>query len=209
MSSHGESDGAGKSPLPNVAGRPKMPPPPDSATFIHTPKDFMQEPITVYYANSTAPSYAAVREFLESRSLPFTAVDLTEDEQARAAVAQWTDDRTDIESLVRIGDKIRALLVNSPVPALARLLADADAGALDRPITVYSADWCPDCRRLEGYLTQGGVAFSKVNIEEVEGAPERIIRWSGGRRVVPTVRLGDDILLFNPGTQVMGRMLGI
>jgi glutaredoxin len=36
-------------------------------------------------------------------------------------------------------------------------------------LEVYSAAWCPDCRRLEAWLTREGVAYRKVDIESVPG----------------------------------------
>ncbi len=61
-----------------------------------------------------------------------------------------------------------------------------DLAALD--LEVYSAAWCPDCRRLEAWLAGHGVAFRKVDIESVPGAAETLERETG-KRAIPFVKV--------------------
>ena len=63
-------------------------------------------------------------------------------------------------------------------------------------LMVYSATWCPDCRRLEGWLTEHGVAHTKVDIEAVPGAAEKL-EAETGKRAIPFV-------LVNGGRWVRG-----
>ena len=53
-------------------------------------------------------------------------------------------------------------------------------------LAVYSAPWCPDCRRLEGWLAQHGVVHTKVDIEAVAGAAEKL-EAETGKRAIPYV----------------------
>lgn len=53
-------------------------------------------------------------------------------------------------------------------------------------LAVYSATWCPDCRRLEGWLAEHGVAHRKVDIETVPGAAEKL-EHETGKRAIPFV----------------------
>ncbi len=53
-------------------------------------------------------------------------------------------------------------------------------------LAVYSATWCPDCRRLEGWLAAHGVAHTKVDIETVPGAAEKL-EAETGKRAIPFV----------------------
>ena len=69
-----------------------------------------------------------------------------------------------------------------------------DLAGLD--LAVYSATWCPDCRRLESWLAEYGVPHTKVDIETVPGAAERLERETG-KRAIPFV-------LVNGGRWVRG-----
>jgi glutaredoxin len=51
-------------------------------------------------------------------------------------------------------------------------------------IEVYSATWCPDCRRLEAWLAGQGVAHRKVDIETAPGAAEKL-EAETGKRAIP------------------------
>ena len=55
-------------------------------------------------------------------------------------------------------------------------------------LEVYSAAWCPDCRRLEAWLAARGVAYRKVDIETVPGAAETLERETG-KRAIPFVKV--------------------
>ena len=58
-------------------------------------------------------------------------------------------------------------------------------------LTVYSAAWCPDCRRLEAWLTEHGVAHHKVDIEAVPGAAEKL-EAETGKRAIPYVLVNGE-----------------
>ncbi len=62
--------------------------------------------------------------------------------------------------------------------------AGPNSEALD--LQVFSATWCPDCRRLERWLEANGVAHAKVDIETVPGAAERL-EAETGKRAIPFI----------------------
>ena len=66
------------------------------------------------------------------------------------------------------------------------------------PITMYSAGWCPDCRRTKRFLHERGVAFREVNIEEDEQAEALVLRVNAGKRKVPTLRVGERYFACSP-----------
>jgi putative membrane protein len=55
-------------------------------------------------------------------------------------------------------------------------------------IEVYSATWCPDCRRLDRWLELNGVPHAKVDIDTTGGAAEEL-EESTGKRGVPYLKL--------------------
>ncbi len=59
-----------------------------------------------------------------------------------------------------------------------------DLAGLD--LQVYSATWCPDCRRLEGWLAAETVPHTKVDIELEEGAAEKL-EAETGKRAIPFI----------------------
>ncbi len=66
------------------------------------------------------------------------------------------------------------------------------------PITIYSTDWCPDCRRAKSFLKERGVEFQEVNIEDDPDAEEIVLRANHGRRRVPTVKVGGRYFACSP-----------
>jgi mycoredoxin len=66
------------------------------------------------------------------------------------------------------------------------------------PITMYTTEWCPDCRRAKSFLKERGVAFREVNIEEDESAEEIVIKANDGKRKVPTLEVGGRFFACSP-----------
>jgi mycoredoxin len=66
------------------------------------------------------------------------------------------------------------------------------------PITMYTTQWCPDCRRAKSFLKERGVAFREVNIEEDHSAEEIVIRANDGKRKVPTFEAGGRFFACSP-----------
>jgi mycoredoxin len=56
-------------------------------------------------------------------------------------------------------------------------------------ITLYSTQWCGDCRRAKQFLRERGVSFKEVNIDEVPGGEELVLRVNDGLRKVPTIEV--------------------
>lgn len=66
------------------------------------------------------------------------------------------------------------------------------------PIVMYTTGWCPDCRRVKRFLSERGVAFSEINIEEDDGAEELVLRVNHGKRKVPTLKVGERYFACSP-----------
>jgi len=66
------------------------------------------------------------------------------------------------------------------------------------PITIYSAGWCPDCRRVKNFLKERGVQFREIDIEEDEESEDLVLRVNNGRRKVPTLKIGERYFACSP-----------
>ena len=65
-------------------------------------------------------------------------------------------------------------------------------------ITMYGAEWCGDCRRSQRLLNELGVEYSYINIEEVEGAADKVVEINGGAQSIPVVMFSDGTHLTEP-----------
>lgn len=70
-------------------------------------------------------------------------------------------------------------------------------------IEVFSTTWCGDCRNLKRQLDATNVEYEEIDIDSNNDAALKVIDWSGGRRVIPTVRIsaesgGKIVILHNP-----------
>jgi glutaredoxin len=66
------------------------------------------------------------------------------------------------------------------------------------PITMYSAGWCPDCRRVKNFLKERGVEFDEVDIDQDEESEELVLRVNNGKRKVPTLKIGERFVACSP-----------
>lgn len=50
-------------------------------------------------------------------------------------------------------------------------------------VVVYCAPWCGDCREAKRFLNRHGIPFREINIEEVAGAADEVVRRTGKRAI--------------------------
>ena len=64
-------------------------------------------------------------------------------------------------------------------------------------LTMYSADWCSDCRRSKALLSSLGVEYELKDVEEsAELAAEA--EAIAGRKNIPVLRFDDGVVLVEP-----------
>jgi glutaredoxin 3 len=62
---------------------------------------------------------------------------------------------------------------------------------VSRPsVVIYVTGWCPYCERARDLLTQKGLAFSEINVDDDAKLREDMVARSG-RRTVPQIFIGD------------------
>ncbi len=66
------------------------------------------------------------------------------------------------------------------------------------PVTMYTAQWCPDCRRAKSFMKDRGVVFREVDIENDPEAAALVIRVNNGRRRIPTMEIDGRYFACSP-----------
>ena len=57
-------------------------------------------------------------------------------------------------------------------------------------VVMYTTSWCPYCSRARQLFTAKGVAFTEIDVDEVEGARAEM-RTRSGRTSVPQIFVGE------------------
>jgi len=65
-------------------------------------------------------------------------------------------------------------------------------------ITMYTTNWCSDCRRAKSFMKERGVVFNEVNIEEDPAAAALVIKANNGKRKVPTIGIEGRLFSLSP-----------
>lgn len=64
-------------------------------------------------------------------------------------------------------------------------------------VRMYTTRWCGDCFKAKRFLKERAIEFEEVDIELDSGAADRLVEWTGGKRVVPTLEVNGHVLI-NP-----------
>ena len=65
-------------------------------------------------------------------------------------------------------------------------------------ITMYSADWCGDCRRSKRLMDELNVAYTLIDTEEDKAAAEKVRAINGGMQSIPVIVFADGTHLTEP-----------
>jgi mycoredoxin len=65
-------------------------------------------------------------------------------------------------------------------------------------VTMYTTEWCSDCRRAKSFMKERGVAFREVNIEDDPEAAALVMKVNNGKRKVPTLEIGGRYFACSP-----------
>ena len=79
----------------------------------------------------------------------------------------------------------------------------------DDQLTLYGANWCPDCRNAKQYLGEQGVQYHWVDVDRDAGANQMIADLNNGKRVIPTIVLPAGEVLINPSNADLAKKLGL
>lgn len=65
-------------------------------------------------------------------------------------------------------------------------------------ITMYSADWCGDCRRSKRLMDSLNVQYTIIDVESDPSASDKVIEINGGQRSIPVIVFPDGTHLTEP-----------
>lgn len=65
-------------------------------------------------------------------------------------------------------------------------------------ITMYSADWCGDCRRSKRLMDSLNVEYTIIDVEADPTASDKVIEINGGQRSIPVIVFPDGTHLTEP-----------
>jgi len=76
-------------------------------------------------------------------------------------------------------------------------------------IVVYSAVWCPDCKRVKKFLGEQRIPYLNVDIEQDAEAMAYVEQVNNGLRSVPTMIFPDGDILVEPSNAALAQKLGL
>ena len=65
-------------------------------------------------------------------------------------------------------------------------------------ITMYSADWCGDCRRSKRLMDELNVAYTIIDVENDKAAAAKVQEINGGAQSIPVIVFADGTHLTEP-----------
>ncbi len=74
-------------------------------------------------------------------------------------------------------------------------------------IILYSATWCPDCKKVKRTLDESHLSYQEVDLDTDIEAEALVLERSGGRRVVPTLQFDERLFVFNPEPALLARLI--
>jgi len=70
-------------------------------------------------------------------------------------------------------------------------------------ITVYSADWCGDCRRSKRLLAKLNIEYKLIDVETDLTAADKVREINGGMQSIPVIVFDDGTHLTEPSDDAL------
>ncbi|MCK0188881.1 FAD-dependent oxidoreductase [Arenibacter sp. F20364] len=79
---------------------------------------------------------------------------------------------------------------------------------MNNEITLYGADWCPDCRRAKTFLKENHIDYTSIDVDLDESASQKVEEINNGKRIIPTLIINDKSFT-NPDNAILASELGV
>jgi len=74
---------------------------------------------------------------------------------------------------------------------------------MSKEITMYSADWCGDCRRSKRLLDSLNVEYTIIDVEADPSAAAKVVEINGGAQSIPVIVFSDGTHLTEPSDMAL------
>ncbi len=75
-------------------------------------------------------------------------------------------------------------------------------------LTLYGADWCPDCQRAKSFLKDNTINFEFIDVDLDKEATAKVEAINNGKRIIPTI-IYNNKSYTNPNNVELSELLGI
>lgn len=154
----------------------------------------------ILYGADWCPDCRRAKSYLDNNNINYTFIDVDMDKEATNKVEQINNGKRIIPTLI-INNKP---YTNPDNAKLASVLGITDKGQL----TLFGADWCPDCRRAKSYLNDNGINYQFIDVDQHDWATQKVEEINKGKRIIPTILLNDQPYT-NPNNAELKSLLDI
>lgn len=155
--------------------------------------------IKLYGADWCADCVRA-KAYLKNNAISYEFIDVDIDKQATAKVEAINNGKRIIPTII-FNDKS---YTNPDNTVLAEIFGINEVAK----VALFGADWCPDCRRAKSFLTDNGINFQFIDVDEHQWATDKVEEINHGKRIIPTILI-DEKPYTNPDNDTLKKVLKI
>ena len=152
------------------------------------------------YGADWCPDCQRAKAYLKDNNIDYNFIDVDLDKDATARVEGINNGKRIIPTVI-INEKP---FTNPDNSILANVLGINPQGN----VTLYGADWCPDCQRAKSYLQDNYINFQYIAVDKHVWAAEKVEEINNGKRIIPTIFIGDKSYT-NPDNAILKSVLNI
>lgn len=152
------------------------------------------------YGADWCPDCVRAKAYLKENNIAFEFVDVDLDKEATARVEAINNGKRIIPTIL-VDDKPYTNPENTVLASVFGINEMAQ-------ITLFGADWCPDCRRAKSFLADNGINFQFIDVDEHAWATDKVESINNGKRIIPTILI-NGVPFTNPDNELLKKELKV
>ena len=152
------------------------------------------------YGADWCPDCQRVKTYLKDNHIDFNFIDIDLDKDTTKRVESINNGKRIIPTII-INEKS---FTNPDNSILANVLGINSQGN----VTLYGADWCPDCQRAKSYLQDNHINFQYIEVDKYSWAAQKVEEINNGKRIIPTIFI-NEASYTNPDNSILKDVLNI